>query len=345
MTYFNDFISNISLTDEEKARLQKAHTELQTFLASEKSIEDVYVTTFLQGSYRRSTALKAVNGESSDVDVVLVTTVDYKNTKPSDFLKRFYVSVNKHYPSKCKLQGRSIGIEIDNVSMDLVPVAVINPSKALPGAFIKIYRDNESLEDLLSSNRLLETNNNAYNPSSPLMLADQKTEKWEETHPLAQLKWTHEKNKRCNGFYLPVVKAIKWWHKVKYPEQEHPNSYPLEHFIGDCCPDGIDSVAEGVVRTLENMTWYTQKPFLPDRGVPKHNVFGKVTDEEYHAFYCAVCDAAKLARQALDSVDIAESVNLWVKLFGTEFPTPSKNTVSFTKRTEPTKAVPRGNFA
>lgn len=54
---------------------------------------------------------------------------------------------------------------------------------------------------------------------------------------------------------------------------KHPKSYPLEHFIGDCCPDDIKSVAEGVVLTLENIvSQYTNKPFLADRGVPEHDV-------------------------------------------------------------------------
>lgn len=343
-TYFSDFINNISLTKEQKEKLQDAHTGLQEFLAKEESISDVYVTTFLQGSYRRSTALKPVNGEASDVDVVLVTTVDYKTTKPSAFLKRFYDLISSHY-RHCRMQGRSIGIELESVSMDLVPVAVINPNRNLPGSFIKMYRNSTTLENLMTNSPLPESDSAAYSPNNPLMLSDRKTEEWERTHPLAQLEWTHDKNKRCNGYFFHVVKAIKWWHKYKYPEQEHPNSYPLEHFIGECCPDYIESVAEGVVKTFETMLQYNEKPNLPDRGVPEHDVFGGVTEAEYKSFYNAVSKAASLARQAYDCTGIEESAILWCQLFGSEFPTPPKKQVSFTNRTEPTTAVPRGNFA
>lgn len=77
---------------------------------------------------------------------------------------------------------------------------------------------------------------------------------------------------------------------------KHPKSYPLEHFIGDCCPNDIKSVAEGIVNTLENIvTLYPEKPFLSDRGVPEHDVFARITDDEYKCFYDAVCDAAKIA--------------------------------------------------
>ena len=162
---------------------------------------------------------------------------------------------------------------------------------------------------------------------------------------LAQLEWTHNKNNRCNGYFLHVVKAIKWWHKSQHPEQDHPNSYPLEHFIGECCPDYIESVAEGVVKTFETMLQYNEKPNLSDRGVPEHDVFGRVTEAEYQSFYNAVNKAALLARKAYDSTRIEESASLWCQLFGSEFPTPPKKQVSFTNRTEPTTTVPRGNFA
>lgn len=102
---------------------------------------------------------------------------------------------------------------------------------------------------------------------------------------------------------------MKWWRKTQYPDMKHPKSYPLEHFIGDCCPDDIKSVAEGVVLTLENIvSQYTNKPFLADRGVPEHDVFARITDEEYSDFYDTVCDAAKIAREAFDCEELYDSV-------------------------------------
>ncbi len=54
---------------------------------------------------------------------------------------------------------------------------------------------------------------------------------------------------------------------MELPSLKHPKSYPLEHFVGECCPDGITSVAEGIVGTLECIAeCYPKKPFLPDRG-------------------------------------------------------------------------------
>ncbi len=110
--------------------------------------------------------------------------------------------------------------------------------------------------------------------SQPLRIPDREAGKWEDTHPIEQIRWTWAKSKDTNGHYVNVVKAIKWWRKLKVLKPKYPKSYPLEHMIGDCCPFGIGSVAKGVTLTLENMEtayrpWVTlgQVPHLPDRGV------------------------------------------------------------------------------
>ena len=46
------------------------------------------------------------------------------------------------------------------------------------------------------------------------------------------------------------MKAIKWCVE-KHTEPKHPKGFPLERLIGECCPDGIESVAEGMMKTLE----------------------------------------------------------------------------------------------
>ena len=87
---------------------------------------------------------------------------------------------------------------------------------------------------------------------------------------------------------IHVVKAIKWWHRMNQAVPKYPKGYPLEHLIGACCPGGIASVAEGVTRALENIAsdyaYYAQTrqtPVLPDHGVPEHNVFKRVSGEEF----------------------------------------------------------------
>jgi hypothetical protein len=112
----------------------------------------------------------------------------------------------------------------------------------------------------------------------------------------------------------------------------------------------IESVAEGVVLTLEKIANnYPTKPFLSDRGVPEHDVFGRLSEDDYDDFYESVCDAAKIAREAYDCENLHESVAKWRNLFGSMFPEPptkeNNSANGFSKRTERTTEIPRGRFA
>ena len=93
-----------------------------------------------------------------------------------------------------------------------------------------------------------------------------------------------------------------------------------------CCPDGITYTAEGVVRTLETIkTKFAANaaaritPVLPDHGVPEHDVMQRVTGEEFASFHSRVCEAADVARDALNADSVEESAKLWRKLFGDNF--------------------------
>lgn len=162
--------------------------------------------------------------------------------------------------------------------------------------------------------------------SDPLRIPDRDADEWKDTHPLAQIQWTWQKNKLCNGHYVHVVQALKWWRRLNN-EPKYPKGYPVEHLIGQHCPDGITSVAQGVVQTLESiaasyayeLSW-GQVPYLADHGVADHNVFGRVSATDFAAFHGMICNAASLAREACDEKDAHESSKLWNSLLGSKFP-------------------------
>src|SRR5439155_15142923 len=118
----------------------------------------------------------------------------------------------------------------------------------------------------------------------------------------------------------------KCWRR-RNPVGVYPKGYPLEHLIGLACPDGIGSVAEGVVLTLESIRDVYKAyastgrvPELPDHGVPSNNVFKKITPEQFRTFWGLVDRAAGDARRALDAVTVAESAVAWRAMLGPEFP-------------------------
>lgn len=354
-TYFSDFLANIRLPDDLREELKKAHTELREHLKSDDITKDLLVDSFLQGSYARATCIKPDVGHKVDVDVIAVTNIDNKTTTPEEAFEQIIPFVQKYY-DVFEQQRRSIGIELEKVDVDLVITAAPSEEVKREIRTANLYEnftiDDISTYNVRSANALqaffhTDGMNKAWQ-AEPLLIPDSEDNKWYRTHPLEQIRWTRSKNQRCFGHYVNVVKALKWWKRVNMKGIEEPKSYPLEHFIGKCCPDAITSVAEGIVETLECIVrHYPTKPYLKDHGVPEHDVFKNLTEEEYRVFYDAVKKAAPIARKAYESKDVGESVKLWRAFFGNckEFPDYDGPVNSgFTPRTKKTEELPTGRF-
>jgi hypothetical protein len=360
-SYFTDFLAEIRLTDNQVDDLITGHKTLRDRLKEDKELSKIIVSTFLQGSYRRATATRPKNGKRSDVDVVVVTNLDKEKYTPEEAHDFFIPFLENHYKGKYRIQGRSLGIELSYVDLDLVVTSAPTESQK---ELLEDYSltTEYSIDDLVEWNfsksfslpndarsesfiLLEKAANEAEWKTEPLYIPNRDAEMWDPTDPLAQIKWTWDKNKKCNKHYVNVVKALKWWRRVDNPEGSHPKSYPLEHLIGQSCPDAIDSVAEGITLTLEEIVAdYQEKPEMPDHGVPEHDVFDRLSDQEYEAFYERVKEAAKIAREALDAETVFDSATAWRKLLGKKFPEPPKPKTEnnnngqsrFTQRTEKT---------
>ena len=346
---FNTFLQEIRPTKAMREQLQTGHMTLRERLNADEELRSILVSDFLQGSYRRYTAVRPKGDKRSDVDIIVVTKLDESQYTPTDALALFEPFLDKHYKGKWRRQGRSFGIEMSYVELDMVPTsapaeqeygilrsdAVISDDDIVEARDWRLHRswlalNNRSLADakLLLDQAADEEEWQA----QPLRIPDRDADKWDSTHPLEQIRWTRDKNSRCNGHFVNVVKCIKWWRLENYTEPVHPKGFPLERLIGEHCPDGVESVAEGVVRTLEAIVdsyavhvLTNGKPSLPDYGVPSHDVFNRITGEDFTAFYGQVKDGADLSRRAFDSVDRSLSGNLWFQMLGSKFPEPPNN--------------------
>jgi len=355
-TYFKDFLSNIRLTETQCNDLKHGHEILRDRLSSDPLTKDFIITTFLQGSYRRHTAVRPKTDDLGDVDVVVVTNFDKEKLMPEQAMKKFLPFMEKYYKDKYEFQSRSIGIKMSTIKLDLVPTSL--PSEGyqelLRGSFLRSSLE-ESYESAMPSDYIVLNESANVWQDEPLWIPDRDLKKWETTHPLAQIFWTTEKNNKTSGHYVNVVKCLKWWRRVTSPKPKYPKSYPLEHLIGQSCPDMVKSVAEGIVKTLEDISvrylafaQAKKTPFLADHGVPTHDVFARVTGKDFAEFHSNIVDASIIARQAFDSDDIKESADLWRKLFGSKFPeapdTNSEKKGGFSPRTNVSELQP-GRFA
>lgn len=342
-TYFSEFIGKIRPTKSQEEDMRAGHKTLRARLEADDDLKSIIISTFLQGSFRRSTAIKAQGDKRSDVDLVVVTNLDKDKVTPAQAFQKFKPFMEKHYKGKYKQNGRSFGIELSYVDLDLV-ITAAPPQKEQ--AMLKTgsvtssllleedteWRLNESWVPPDATNRammLKEAVKKAELTLSPLWIPDRETQKWERTHPIAQIMWTAAKNRSCNAHFVNVVKAIKWWRREMQPEPKYPKGYPVEHLVGVCCPNGITSICQGVTVALEAIVSRfavdaaaRRSPSLPDHGVPEHNVFARVSGEDFAAFYEHVKEAALIARKAFDAKTVKASADAWRELFGDEFPKP-----------------------
>lgn len=341
-TAFEGFLKNIRLPEALVNQCRDEHLRLRGLLLIDLDLRDIIVSTFLQGSYRRDTGTKP-NGEDphADVDVVVVTTLDPTRYTPDLVVARFTPFLEKNYPGQWERQDRSIKITPNgkDVTLDLVVTAApseiqqeffesVDPTFKAARTGVKAPEPlnfREAFDRIAKSARLEEWQR------EPLLIPDRELKEWQRTHPLEQIRWTQEKNDDTDGNYINVVRAVKWWRKEN-PDGKYPRGYPLEHLVGDTCPDGVGSVAEGVTLALEAMRdryrIYVQTgttPNLPDRGVPEHDVFKRITPEQFAIFWRLVETAAGKARAAMNAEGNATSMVLWRDLLGPEFPQPPKD--------------------
>jgi hypothetical protein len=344
-SYFVDFLKEIRPTLTQRSNCKEGHTRLRERLLTDEKLAPSIVGTFLQGSYRRATAVRTETSNNLDVDVIVVTRLSEDEYTPQRAMDLLIDFLDKHYKGKWEMHDRSIAIELSKVNLDLVVTSA--PSEAEEGILqsdsVATLATPEDTDDWVlnelwvapekrdsphARNLLAAAKSRAAWSLSPLRIPDRVAEDWQDTHPLAQIRWTWDKNRTTNRHYVNVVKATKWWRRVNHPTPKYPKSYPFEHLIGQCCPDSIDSVAEGVTRVLEAIRdRYSGEaasgvvPCLQDHGVVQ-DVLRRVTPEEFAEFHGQVAEAADVAREAYDSASERESAQRWMELFGDKFPKP-----------------------
>ena len=369
-SYFTDFLSKIRPTEAQTTELKEAHTRLRERLLADEYLGPMIVSVFLQGSYRRATSIRPQVDDKLDVDLVAVTRFRRQDYPVADdVMNEFTTFLNKHYKGKWKKKGRSIGIEMSNVKLDLVIASAPSEEEAWSSDFIQGYftpddwpTDSGPLPIHLADFFKDDDRGEPEWKHEPLYIPDRDTHQWQRTHPLEQYRWTTNKNRRTNGHYVNIVRLVKWWWRTAHPELEYPKSYPLEHLVGDCCPDDVGTLAQGFTLVLEEMvskySAYAASgvvPFVPDRGVPEHNVLKRLSPSDFSEFADRVRKASVDARKALDSDDPSDSAAQWQSLFGKRFPSPpsgptaattgvATGTGGFTPRQERTR-VGGGRFA
>lgn len=353
ITYFNDFMCAIRPTVNQRKACQNEYAQVINLIEPDKTLKPIIVDIFLQGSYRRSTMIRPKGKKKPDVDIVLVSNLPEEKYSPDnahDTLKPF---LEKHYSKRYKPQGRSWGLHLDEIDLDLVITSA--PSEVNLAFFKKESFKYATVEELFEEDDdsiKFQVEASSKWQLEPLRIPNRELKEWEDTDPLTQIQWTIQKNKKCGGNYVNVVKALKWWRVNQFPSQKYPKGYPLEHIIGICCPDDVTSIAKGVVlvtgnilETFKSDIQEKQTPILYDHGV-KQNVLARLEFDDFYNFYVQVKDMHEIAEQAYSEQDTLKSAKLWYTIFGNPYPEPNGDKKGgFTPRDEKSKIHRRERFA
>ncbi len=285
-SYFTDFLKNIEPTKTQIDQSSTGHTTLRDRLASDKEFKDYYEHSFLQGSYRRSTAIKPVK----DVDIVVMANLDYSVVTPKEAISLLRNCLSNYY-NNVTTQNRSVNIELTYINMDVV--IAIGP--------------NGKDSNLLIPDR--ETNNWVWtNPEGHRKYIEDLNKNLNGMFvPLVKMfKWWRFKNptiyKAPQGFILECITG------EKYDSVSNSNSENFVNLLKNIESSYISYISTGSV------------PVIPDPGLPDNNVSKRLTYDEFEKFINKISLAREISENALNEGNKFKSSELWRKLFGEEFP-------------------------
>lgn len=298
ITYFEKFVSNIQPSSERISAVAEAHNELRKHLKEDAELKFAVSESFLSGSYGRSTATAPIK----DVDIIFVMATteisdDRKSPSPRAVLRDLKGAIDDYYEEvNLETQRRSIQVELteDEIRMDVVPAIAPDGS------------------------------------DKQLFVPDYEQQKWIPSHPKEHIENALGKNKASNGRFVRLVKAFKWWRSKHFSAEVAPKSFLLEVIVGEYFDEEstnlcrcFEGTAKNILRAFQSNYDNCELPSVPDPGVPDDNLTEACgwTVANFKEFVETLKDASEVAAKANnDNTNKEDTVKLWQKLFGKEYP-------------------------
>jgi predicted nucleotidyltransferase len=302
-TLFDKFLSNINPDEQAVEYAQKAHSFVRKNLANDDKFSPYIEGSFLYGSYKRRTAV----GDIKDVDIVVLTNFDIKHTDntPDRVLRKLKAALTRCYDDAENPEYQRRSIRVNDplpehkdaaLTLDIIPAVVITTDEAV------------------------------------LLVPDREQKKWIRSHPKGHLNHTIDLNAEdySNGWFVPLVKAMKWWWKyqcdIRQPKEKRPKpkGFWIECLTGETFDPEKASLAEHFITVLETVSATysnpTTVPELYDPGISKEKIKTSMTLKEFSLFMDAVNDSLEVSKKALKEEDATLSAKLWREVFGDQFP-------------------------
>ena len=296
---FESFLKDINpskTTIDEASRLQR---NLRVHLASSEKYRDVHIDTYLSGSYAKKTFIRPKKDSSCcDIDIVVETnhTID---DSPYEVLSELWDAIEERDCYRnAKIQNHSVGIDMSNFHIDVVPLA--------------------------------------RNSTGCLFIGSNNDGTWLQTNPKRHISWSTETNQHYESNFKPLVKIMKWWRRENCPAwAKFPKGITLEKMIADNLPETGLSIEERIIRTMANLSVaYSgdleskRVPFIEDPAIEGNNLASKYRYEDFAEF------AKKLNEHIVLLADADNSNSTWKKILGDDFPSSSNQAGASSSRKE-----------
>ncbi len=287
---FDKFISNIEPSSSTVLYISSVQNNLRDYLKNHATYSDVYIDSFLSGSYAKHTSIRpAKDDKKRDVDIIIVTGYSSFDDSSDVLSELFKVLQESSTYKSAELQHHSIGIEMAKVSIDVVPV----------------------IQD--------------ENDAELYYVCDSETGAWTKTDPKGHKTWSTQVNQDNNNEYKPLVKIFKWWRRINCPsEVRYPKGITLEKLIADNIGNSEGTTEDLLISTMQNIISaykedFSDKGLVPVLADPSE----KISDNDLLDGYSS-SDFSKFIEKLSAHSDLLNSKGTdngtWREIFGSEFP-------------------------
>lgn len=287
---FDEFLANIEPSKTTVSYISSIQTNLRDYLKKHATYSSIYKDSFLSGSYAKHTSIRPVKDDKKrDVDIIVVTA--YSKSDNSDEVLQELCDVLRESTKydTAEVQHHSVGVEMGQVSVDVVPVIV------------------DSDDDTV------------------YWICDSQSGDWTKTDPKGHKTWSTAVNQDHNDEYKPLVKIFKWWRHINCPSgRKYPKGITLEKIIADNLGDSSLATEDFLIATMQSVVAAYKSDYVdlgllpviddPSDKISGNNLLDGYTVDDFSAFICMMEEHLnKLGESGTDN-------DVWREILGSEFP-------------------------
>ena len=313
-----EFISNIEPDDVYKSQASEAQNDLRDYLQSTDLFKDLYLDSFLSGSYKRHTAIK----EIKDVDIIVILNKSACRFEPTENVKDVFNALKNALKEK---------YDVEQVEQQQRSVKLIWQFENKKDNEIR----NENLTlDVVPAIRSEEESN--YN----LWIPDKNLDKWILTNPQGHIDKITEQNQNSteiNGQkpFIPFVKILKFWKGECYKVPKRPKGFLLECMAYNswknnadnwfkCLIDGYQDILNQYEKYLYSGLNEDDKiNFIKDIGIENRNIHTSTTFGNFKKFISKIKETIGMLNEAEEAESKYDAILKMQEVFGEDFfPSP-----------------------